>query len=162
MECRWSEYGLLSFLPLKSWKMWHKWAHPQGSMAGSWLKWQPEMEELSHGTEKPWECLCSSAQWCKKVACDIESIMQSPGHMEVAVWVMHGLLLMSIKALQISLQLMLFEGGYKSFPFSYCESVFQDPDTVRSGIRSPRDCAKYIIDEAVSSAVVWWCYERRA
>lgn len=78
----------------------------------------------------------------------------SPRHMKVAVCVMHGQLLMPIKPLQIPLQLMLFKGGYKSFPSSYWERVFQDPDNGRPGILSPGDCVRHTVDEVVCGTVV--------
>lgn len=78
----------------------------------------------------------------------------SPGHMKVAARVMHGQLPMPIKPLHISLQLMLFEGGYKSFPSSYQERVFQDPDKRRPGILSPVACVRHMADEVVCGTVV--------
>lgn len=78
----------------------------------------------------------------------------SPGNMKVAACVMHGQLLMPMKPSRISLQLMLFEGGYKSFPSSYWETVFQDPDKGRPGILSPGNCVRHTVDEVVCGTVV--------
>lgn len=80
--------------------------------------------------------------------------LRSPGNMKVAARVMHGQLLVPTKPLQISLQLMLFESGYKSFLFSYWERVFQDPDNGRPGILSLGDCVRHVADEAGG---LWHC-----